>query len=612
MPAPSVVNPAPLLLGIECGGTRTVALASRDRRNPEARITAGPCNLRLVTDDALLQHFRPLAAQLPSPAAIGIGMAGARNRADCLRVESVLETVWPGVPHCVAHDLESALAAAESGSEPDARARVMVLSGTGSCCYGRTPAGQTAKVGGWGHLLGDRGSAYDIVHRALRATARHRDHTGIWGGFGVQALQRLALNEPDDLIAWLQQAGKTEIAALAPEVFSAAAAGDRVARQIVTETASLLAEDAIACARRLKVRGSDVHFVLAGSVLLHQTRLASAISRRLRAALPGCLVESLARDSAWGAVALARRALSAAVDSRPASVRSTPRKPVPVPAPIPTSTQLSPTERRNPRSARLDRLPLTEAIDLMLSEESTVPGVIRGHSRQIARLIRKVATQLDRGGRLFYAGAGTSGRLGVLDASECPPTFRTSPSLVQGIIAGGVTALHAAVEGAEDDFAAGGRSIDSRGVGPLDVVLGIAASGRTPFVWGALHSARARGGSTALLCFNPHLRFHRGARPDLVLALDVGPEILTGSTRLKCGTATKLVLNLLSTLTMVRLGKVVGNLMIDLNPSNVKLRDRACRIVMELTQRSRSEAEEALVQTGWVVAKAVRELGRKG
>ena len=216
----------------------------------------------------------------------------------------------------------------------------------------------------------------------------------------------------------------------------------------------------------------------------------------------------------------------------------------------------------------------------MLSEESTLPAVIRAHSRQIARLVRLVTSQLKRGGRLFYVGAGTSGRLGVLDASECPPTFRTSPALVQGIIAGGATALHAAVEGAEDDFEAGGRALEARAVGPIDVVLGIAASGRTPFVWGALQAARAHGTPTALLCFN------------------------------KCGTATKMVLNLLSTLTMVRLGKVVGNLMIDLNPSNVKLRDRACRIVMDLTHRPRPEAEEALVRSGWVVAAAVRSLGR--
>jgi N-acetylmuramic acid 6-phosphate etherase len=211
---------------------------------------------------------------------------------------------------------------------------------------------------------------------------------------------------------------------------------------------------------------------------------------------------------------------------------------------------------------------------------------------------------------LFYVGAGTSGRLGVLDASECPPTFRTSPELVQGIMAGGEKALHSAVEGAEDDFGAGARAAEFRGLGPKDVLVGIAASGRTPFVWGALATAKQRGAQTALLCFNPFLQFARGQRPDVVLALDLGPEVLTGSTRLKSGTATKLVLNLLTTLTMVRLGKVVGNLMVDLNPSNVKLRDRACRIVVELTGRDYATAQRALEQSGWVVTAAITALGR--
>jgi N-acetylmuramic acid 6-phosphate etherase len=241
-----------------------------------------------------------------------------------------------------------------------------------------------------------------------------------------------------------------------------------------------------------------------------------------------------------------------------------------------------------------------------------VPAAIRAVAPQIGRLIGKVTGALGSGGRLLYVGAGTSGRLGVLDASECPPTFRTPPEWVQGIMAGGERALHSAVEGAEDDVGAGERAVGFRSVGPRDVVLGITASGRTPFVWGALAAARRRGAFTALLCFNPHLEFARGHRPDLVIAIDVGPEVLTGSTRLKAGTATKLVLNLVTTLAMVRLGKVAGNLMIDLNPSNVKLRDRACRIVMELTGWPRERAEAALQRSGWQVATVVRPGRRRG
>jgi len=226
----------------------------------------------------------------------------------------------------------------------------------------------------------------------------------------------------------------------------------------------------------------------------------------------------------------------------------------------------------------------------------------------LERGLRLIARAFRRGGRLFYVGAGTSGRLGVLDASECPPTFRTPPEQVQGIIAGGQRALWEAVEGAEDDAGAGARAIQFRGVSRKDVVVGIAASGRTPFVWGALWEAGRRGAKTVLLCFNPQLEIPRRHRPDLILAPNVGPEILTGSTRLKSGTATKLILNIFTTLAMVRTGKVISNLMVDLNPSNVKLRDRAVRIVRELTGADAATAKEALEKSGWVVKGAWQRL----
>ena len=192
----------------------------------------------------------------------------------------------------------------------------------------------------------------------------------------------------------------------------------------------------------------------------------------------------------------------------------------------------------------------------------------------------------------------------MLDASECPPTFNTPPGMIQGVIAGGPTALWTAVEGAEDDADAGGRAIASRGVTPRDVVVGIAASGRTPFVWGALAEARRRGAKTILLCFNPHVIVPKGQRPTLVIAPDVGPEILTGSTRLKAGTATKLVLNVFTTLSMVRMGKVRSNLMIDVRATNTKLRDRAVRIVVALTGADYDAALAALEQGRWNIQAA--------
>ena len=247
----------------------------------------------------------------------------------------------------------------------------------------------------------------------------------------------------------------------------------------------------------------------------------------------------------------------------------------------------------------------------MLSEDEKIPREIRKESKKIERVVSMIAQAFKQGGRLFYVGAGTSGRLGVLDASECPPTFRTPPELVQGIIAGGQVALWRSVEGAEDDPVAGARAIEFRNITRNDIVIGIAASGRTPFVWGALAEAKRRRAKTVLVGFNPFLNITGGATPDLIITPNVGPEILTGSTRLKAGTATKLILNIFTTLAMVRIGKVISNLMVDLNPSNTKLRDRAVRIVQELRGVDYATAQRALEKSRWVVKKACASLGKK-
>ncbi len=217
-----------------------------------------------------------------------------------------------------------------------------------------------------------------------------------------------------------------------------------------------------------------------------------------------------------------------------------------------------------------------------------------------------VSGVLQKNGRLFYVGAGTSGRLGVLDASEIPPTFGAPPEMVQGIIAGGVTALYRSVEGAEDERGSGALALDERAVTSADIVCGITASGRTPFVLGALVEAKKRGARTILLTCNPARA--RAEEFDLEIDLTTGPELLTGSTRLKAGTATKIALNIISTGAMVALGKVRGNLMIDLATSNTKLRDRAARLVAELTKCEYAEAVARLERSNWNLRAALREL----
>lgn len=271
---------------------------------------------------------------------------------------------------------------------------------------------------------------------------------------------------------------------------------------------------------------------------------------------------------------------------------------------IDPSPSLRATERRNPRSVDIDEFDPGQLVDLFAAEDALVPAAVARAREPIARTIALVEAAFRTGGRLFYVGAGTSGRLGVLDASECPPTFGTPPDQVQGIIAGGLTALTRAVEGAEDDPESGALVIDDRGVVDGDVVVGIAASGATPFVRGALRRARARGARTVLLtCAEPPADL--ADECDAVIHVDVGPELVTGSTRLKAGTATKLVLNMLTTGAMVRIGKTYGNLMVDLQATNAKLRDRGERIVMEVAGVARPEARDALARAGGKVRTAI-------
>ncbi len=253
------------------------------------------------------------------------------------------------------------------------------------------------------------------------------------------------------------------------------------------------------------------------------------------------------------------------------------------------------TEGINPRTQRMDRLPPGQLVALLHHESYSALDAVERILPEIGQAVERIEACLTAGGRLTYVGAGTSGRLGVLDASECPPTFGVPPELVLGIIAGGSAALTSAIEGAEDSPEHGAADLRARGCTPCDVVVGIAASGRTPYVVGALDEARTAGAYTIALAnvSSPQI----GAHAELTLAAVTGPEPLTGSTRLLAGTAQKLVLNLLTTATMVRLGKVYGNLMVDVRATNAKLRDRAARIVMAAGEVDRPNAEALLVET---------------
>lgn len=262
------------------------------------------------------------------------------------------------------------------------------------------------------------------------------------------------------------------------------------------------------------------------------------------------------------------------------------------------------TEQRNPRTQMIDVASSQEIVDLLNAEDATVAAAVHSQRVSLARAIDLVLAAFQAGGRLLYVGAGTSGRLGVLDASECPPTFGSSPSQVVGIIAGGLPALTKSAEGAEDDMNAGRAAVDGAGVDAKDVVIGIAASGTTPYVHAALERARERGARTGIVACSEPPKALRDACDVAIVPL-VGPEALTGSTRMKAGTATKLVLNTISTGAMIRLGKVYGNLMVDLMAWSEKLVDRGERIVMECGAPDRARARAAIEAAGGSVKVAV-------
>ncbi len=565
-------------LGVEGGGTRTVALLADQHGRILSRCEFGPLNLKLSSDAAVLHRLRELKQRLVSrPTSLALCLAGCRTEADRSRARALAGRVWPGVPAYVGSDIDSALAAAfgPRGSG------IVIISGTGSCVYGRN-AGQVARAGGWGHLLGDHGSGYWIALTGLRAAIRDYDRHGRVNERLGGALRRLCLNSPDELVGWIQSAGKDAVAALASDMLDGDAG-------LMLQAASFLAQDCHAVAQKLHLEKPRV--ALTGGVLRHNRKLAILVGNRVRTMLPGAKVVAMRGETAVGALKLALECGGLPPLSVEERVTAKRRQ----------VGALQETEQRNPRTMDLDKQSVSQLVDTMLDEEARVIPALRKNKAGIERAINSIVRALKRRGRLFYVGAGTSGRLGVLDASECPPTFSTDPEMVQAVIAGGVAALYQAVEGAEDNREAGAEVVRIRGVGKRDVVVGVAASGSTPFVLGALDEAKGLGAQTYLLCFSPPQTTSHAP-----LLFRTGPEVITGSTRLKAGTATKLVLNMLTTISMIRMGKVVSNLMVDVKPTNAKLRARACRIVAAVRSCSEEDARRRLVRCGWNVKKALR------
>lgn len=568
------------VLGIEGGGTKTEWLFV-DAVTKEHRSGILPgANLRLIGDEALEQLFRVLP---PDPTRVGVFLAGCATVADRQRLHAVVTRVWPKAGVVVGSDRESGFAAAFGDGDG-----VAVIAGTGSAITGRRGA-RYEKAGGWGRLLGDVGSGYYLAVQALRHVLWNYDLTRRVGQPGESLLCALALNRLDDLVTWAEEADKMSVAKLAPVVFESAEKGDEEMRAILNRGAAALADGAYATVLRLGF-STPPEIKLQGGLFLHHADYVERFAREMAERLPGARVSVCTESGAAGALWLASREaiepefLEPEIDI--------------------CELAAALTEQSNPRSAGLDEMSTPDIVDLFISEEDRVTEALIAGRAALIMAIELTTDALRKDGRLIYVGAGTSGRLGVLDASEIPPTFGASPELVQAIMAGGVGALYRSVEGVEDQRESGAHAVIERGVKPGDVVCGITASGRTPFVLGALRRARELGARTMLLSCNPVRRID-GTPWDVEIDLATGPELLTGSTRLKAGTATKCALNIISTAVMVRLGNVHGNLMAGVVATNAKLRERAVRLVSALLGLPREEAEAKLEANGWEVRRCL-------
>jgi N-acetylmuramic acid 6-phosphate etherase len=596
------VEPVERILGVEGGGTKTAwvlveAVTSGSDAGTEFQILdqgkLPPSNLRLTTPERLREVFAELPKQVDRA---GIFVAGCSTEEDRRSLALLCRDIWPNAKIVTGSDRDSGLAAALDHGDG-----IVVNAGSGSSVTGRR-SDRIERAGGWGHILGDTGGGYFLSIEALRLILREYDlHRGEMQ-FTAKILHALSLNNLDELVRWAQTADKMEIAMLAPVVFEAAAGGDACVNEIVEEGARVLCEYTEAVASRLHLLAPKV--ALMGGLFYRDSIYTHAFRRRLKKNLPDARVNVAERPPEFGAAWLAaEKGDRVAFQSKLREIED---------------LAAALTEQRNPRSENLEKMSARQLAELFVEEEKFVEDALRGATGDLARAIEIVTESLRNRGRLFYVGAGSSGRIGVLDASEIPPTFSASPDLVQGIIAGGTTALYRSVEGAEDEESAGTLALRERGIRNGDVVIGITASGRTPFVLGALSHAKSLDAKTILLTCNPAVAagVDRSApQPaavatniDLVIALAVGPEILTGSTRLKAGTATKAALNIISTGAMIALGKVRGNLMIDLRTTSAKLRDRAVRVVVDLGKCDYESARRKLEAADWNLRAVVEKL----
>lgn len=567
-----------LIIAIEAGATRTQAALFdavtrerlRDASGPAANVVeSGVYHAVGVIEGCI----RGLAVEYSECDVIVAGIAGA-GKSDFARqlAEQIIQAT--GVPRVIVSNDIAPVFAANLPAGPG----VLVISGTGSSVLARDTGGALHLVGGHGGLIGDRGSAYRIGLTALEACAAVEDGTGMetaLPGVIFEATKTAGVNE---LVVWASGATKSGIAALAPVVIECAGDQDEVAAEIVADQAAALA-DQIAMAKHCAGLADDAPVKLYGGLITHSAIFNTVFREALANLWPSCVTEA--------ADVTGPDAVLSLLDGLPHSAVEICRERAPA---------LSATERKDGAPKPLDSMDGLEITDWMTASNHAVHGALRSARESIAQAIDRAAECYAKGGRTIYVGAGTSGRLGVLDASECPPTFGVLPNRFIGLIAGGEQALRNSIEGAEDDREQAVADLDSLipALSDADFVVGITASGTTPYVLAALEHARTVNAATALMACNPI----RCDAAQILIVLETGPEVLPGSTRLKAGSATKLALNQITTGAMARCGHIYDGYMVGVKAVNDKLAERTRRIAANLLGLNPANAQVMLDAAG--------------
>ncbi|MBX3081920.1 MAG: N-acetylmuramic acid 6-phosphate etherase [Anaerolineae bacterium] len=584
----------PLVIGINGGGTHTSLALVDANLNILARSEAGPTNVNYIGIDAarrsLEDGLRELATHVPLSqiTAIGAGIAGVDRPSDHERMQEVFAQLCPGTPVTLDNDAVPALIAGVGQ-----RFGIVTICGTGMISLGLNAAGDRARSGGWGDYP-DHGSGYAIARDMLYALVQAHDQSGAPTALTERILTKLGLQSTPDLISWLYTEDRRvdKIASLAAEVIRAANDHDLVAIRILTRAARALANETVTVARKLGLDSPDVERVpilMSGGLFMHSAVLRDVFTITVQTSVPAAATLTTDREAALGSAMMALEALGVALPQPDYATNAE------------TSRRM--TERRNPLTMDIHHRPTLELVTMMNLEDEFLWQAIEKQLPQIAALIDAIAERFDQGGRLLMLGAGTSGRLAVLDAAECRPTFSISPDRVIGLLAGGESAMFRSLEGAEDDADMGRQAILDRNVGALDSVIGVAASGSTPFVRGALEAAAAHGALSASITNVVNAPISALVQHPIVLA--TGPEALTGSTRLKAGSAQKMTLNMITTGVMVRVGRTFGNLMTDVQTSNNKLRHRAIVIVADATGLDHAAAADILARCSGDIKTAI-------